>query len=337
VPVPGANGYRFPVARARVVDTLLAIAPDVIEAGDPFVCGWAAREAARRLAVPAFAFCHSDLQTMLARRFGSTAGKLARAYLRRLYEGFDGVLAASAGLEALLRENGLGNVARQPLGVDTRIFAPGRRDPGLRERLGLASSTRLLAFAGRFGPEKRLDVVSAVLERLGSPYVLVAVGDGSRPPHGANVVRLSYLADPRELAALLATCDAFLHLGDQETFGLAVLEALACGLPVIGSDRGGVAELIDEEVGIRVPATNVDAVVDAVRNLFAGNRLALGANARARAVARHDWTAVLPALAARYHAACGHDRRGAVIGRAPDGVRAALDDTNAPASVGEPG
>ena len=134
-------------------------------------------------------------------------------------------------------------------------------------------------------------------------YLLVTIGSGSHPARGTNIVNLPYQSDPAALATLLASCDALVHPGDQETFGLVVLEAMACGLPVIGTTAGGVSELIDEDVGIRVPALQPGALHAAIVQLFQRDLGALSRSARRRAVSRFDWNAVMPGLVAHYHAA----------------------------------
>src|SRR5215831_8543311 len=76
--IPLVGGYRFPLSVARWRDALVGLAPDLIEAGDPYVAGLAARASAKRLRIPVVAFCHSDLPRMLKQRLGSWIGPLAR-------------------------------------------------------------------------------------------------------------------------------------------------------------------------------------------------------------------------------------------------------------------
>jgi alpha-1,6-mannosyltransferase len=307
--MPGSGGYRMPLGTWRARAALERLRPDVIEAGDPYFYAHAALSAGRRLGVPVLAFCHSDVPS-LARRWLVAPGAMGvRAYMRWLYAQFDLVLAASGVVERSLRGLGLRNVARQPLGVDTRIFTPSRRDPALRGQLGLPADTRLLVFAGRYSPEKNLWVADQALRRLGSGYRLITIGSGSHPARGDNVIHLPYQPEAGALARLLASCDALLHPGDQETFGLVALEAMACGLPVIGTDNGGVSELIDTHVGLKVPPLRPDLLCTAIRRLFDLDRAALSRNARERAVARYDWDAVMPALLGHYHVA-HHARAG---------------------------
>ena len=125
-----------------------------------------------------------------------------------------------------------------------RCSAREARDAGLRARRGWPDDARVLVYAGRFAPEKHLDVLADAVGRLGAPYVLLAVGAGPAPPPASErVVVQPFVASASELATVLASADAFVHAGDQETFGLSVLEAMACGTPAVVRDAEGLGEL----------------------------------------------------------------------------------------------
>jgi alpha-1,6-mannosyltransferase len=302
IPLPLSNGYRLPVSSSRAVAELVAIAPAIIEAGDPYHLAWAALEAGRRLAVPVVGFVHSDLPRVLGVRYGASAERLAARYYGRLYRQFDAVLAPSMTVTARLRAWGVSQAQHQPLGVDLDVFSPRRRDARLRECLGIDPDARLLIYAGRFAREKNLDVLARALRELGRPYAAVLVGAGRLPaglPHNVRV--MPFAAEREGLAALLAGADAFVHPGDQETFGLAALEAMACGLPVIAADRGALAELVTAEVGALVRPCNPRELAEAIDSLFRGDLPALAARARARAE-RYAWPTVLESIAGRYAA-----------------------------------
>src|SRR5690606_20137318 len=120
---------------------------------------WAALDAGRRLDVPVIGFYHSDLPLLVGNRFGHWLGANLNGYVARLYGSFDRVLAPSQAMASKLIALGVRNVYVQPLGVDLETFQPSRRDPGLREELGLADDTRLLIFAGRGWGEEALGVL----------------------------------------------------------------------------------------------------------------------------------------------------------------------------------
>jgi hypothetical protein len=95
-------------------------------------------------------------------RLGRFAARAARRYAARLYRGFDLVLAPSRSMRNHLLDWGVERVALQPLGVDTAAFHPERAAAtSWRAGLGLAADARVLVYAGRFAPEKHLDVLAA--------------------------------------------------------------------------------------------------------------------------------------------------------------------------------
>lgn len=310
LPLPFSRGYRMPLNTRAAFGALKTLRPHLIEAADPYHFAWAAVDAGQALGVPVIGFCHSDLPRMLGRLAGARVERAAEAYVRRLYARFDLVLAPSRCMTERLGGMGVQHVQHQPLGVDSRAFHPCRAHQGLRRALGLAEDDRLLVYFGRFGPEKNLPVLYRMLDLLGDGHVLLLIGDGT-PPHHRAVRALPFQSDPRKLAALVAACDVFVHAGDQETFGLATLEAMACGVPAVVAGTGGQAELVDDAVGARTDAGSPQrgterfaaAMADGVRAVLARDRVALGKAARLRAE-RHDWCYVLPTLGRTYYAAC---------------------------------
>ncbi|MBV9889329.1 MAG: glycosyltransferase [Rhizobacter sp.] len=303
-PLPASGGYRLPVRRGAIARVLAALGPNLIEVGDPYRVAWGALDAAQLLGIPALATCHSNIVAMArlaAGPFGAAAAHLVERYARHVYRRFDLVLAPSRSMARELESWGVDRVACQPLGVDTAVFHPSARDRAWRQRHGWSDATRVLVYAGRFAAEKHLDVLAAAVARLGAPYVLVAIGAGPAPPPGGDrVVTLPFVASARELAAALASADAFIHAGDQETFGLSALEAMACATPAVLRAAGGLAELCEGESGaIGVDVGSAAAFAEAIAALFASDRVERSRAARARAEAS-DWECVFPALLAHY-------------------------------------
>ena len=297
LPLPGSGGYRLPLRRRALSAALQALEPDLIEAGDPYRLAWAVLDAADALGIPAVAFCHSNLALLAAELagppFARAAAAAARRYARRLYGRFDLVLAPSEAMRGRLADWGVERVVCQPLGVDTRVFHPARASAMWRNRLGVPPETRLLVYAGRFAPEKHLDVLADAVRRLGPPYMLLACGAGPRPPSGDRVLVHPFVADPMALARILASADAFVHAGDQETFGLSVLEAMACGTPAVARAAEGLAELVDDSVGAAVHDDRAESYADAISRLFGRDRQDMSRRARERAES-YDWNQMLP-------------------------------------------
>jgi alpha-1,6-mannosyltransferase len=300
--IPGVHGYRMPLAVGASARILQRLQPDLIEAGDAGPAAWSALRVKRRLGVPAVAYYHSDLARLAQARLGKLAMHATRRYLAQLYSQFDLVLAPSQLMVQQLGSMGIAGAIHQPLGIDCSTFSPQRRSSALRRHLCLPDDARLLVYAGRFTAEKKLDVLIAAAARLGRPYQLLLVGGGDPLPNAPHARVLPFVRDQRLLACLLASCDALVHPGDCETFGLIVLEAMACGLPVVGTEGGAVAELVDDSTGILVAPNNVDSLAAGIDALFGRDRSALALAAHKRAREHYDWNTIMPQLMHRYAA-----------------------------------
>ncbi|PTT10056.1 glycosyltransferase family 4 protein, partial [Caulobacter sp. HMWF025] len=306
-PLPFGDGYRWPVVKQAWMERLVRQRPDIIEAGDPYTPGLAALRAGDALGIPVVGFCHTDLGALAALHIGEWAEKPVQKRWAAIYGQFDQAVAPSQFIAQRLMEAGVPKAIGLPLGVDIAMFHPGRGDPaGLRARLGLSTRHRILVFAGRPAREKRLDVLVEAVERLGDPYILLLVGAGAAAPASDRVVCLDYIRDPVSLGAMLASCDAFVHANDSEPFGLVVLEAMACGLPVIGVASGGVAESVDDTVGQLAQRSEPALFAEAIDSVFARGADVLGRAARQRAVSRHGWDTVFSRLCDIYGKLTGH-------------------------------
>lgn len=300
-PLPFGDGYRWPVSKVAWMKRLLRQRPDIIEAGDPYTPGLAALRAGEALGIPVIGFCHTDLAALASLHIGEWAEKPVRRHWADIYGRFDRAVAPSHYLAARLAEAGVKDPLALPLGVDTDLFHPGHGARGeLRRRLGLSPRHRLLVFAGRPAREKRVDVLVEAVERLGDPYVLLLVGAAGGVSASERVIEIPYQTDVQALGRILAGCDAFVHANDAEAFGLVVLEAMACGLPVVGVERGGVAESVDETVGQLARASEGEAFAEAVAALFARNIGDVGRSSRRRAVERHSWRHTFERLSQLY-------------------------------------
>ncbi|MEI9965639.1 MAG: glycosyltransferase [Caulobacteraceae bacterium] len=238
---------------------------------------------------------------LAALHFGEWAALPAQKRWAKFYGRFDLVIAPSRHIAERLADSGVERVRLQPLGVDVETFHPGRADRiGVRRRLGLRPDTRLLVFAGRPAREKNLEALVGAVGLLGPDYRLLLVGAGRDLWDAEGVIRLDYERDPRQLARLLASCDAFVTPTTRSRSGLIVLEALAAGLPVVGPSRGGVAELIDETVGQRAVHATARAWPRRWRPCSPAISTPSPPPPAQRALARHSWDRVFEGLLAIY-------------------------------------
>jgi alpha-1,6-mannosyltransferase len=305
---PGTFNYRLPLNPRRWARLLDRLEPGIIEAGDAFHPAWCAWRVARRRNIPLAAFYHSNMPQIIARRVGGPTERVLGRYARWLYERFDVVFAPSRYMCDFLNSIGVGHAVHQPLGVDAEVFHPSRRTLDLRARLGLAANTRLLVFAGRFSGEKNLDVLLHAFARLGEPYHLLLIGGERHARPTSNVTMLPYRRDSHELAQWIASCDALVHAGTKETFGLVLLEAMACGRPVIAARASAVPEIVDESVGVLAKPSDGESMAEAIASLYERDIEAVGAAARARVLKQFTWAQAFTAQVNVYASLVGAHR-----------------------------
>ncbi|WP_201177108.1 glycosyltransferase family 4 protein [Pseudomonas sp. S31] len=305
-PLPFGKGYRFPVRLAPWCNVLRQLQPDLIEVGDPYLTAWAALEARRQLDVPVIGFYHSDLPLLVSNRMGNWFTPNVEAYVSKLYGNFDRVLAPSQVMADKLRRLGVRDVHVQRLGVDLATFHPEHRDPHLRAQLGIPDTSRLLIYAGRGSREKNLPVLLDCMKHLGRPYHLLLVGSNMPAAVPENVSVIDHFCPPHEVARLMASADLLLHAGDQETFGLVILEAMASATPVVAVHAGAFGELVNEQCGRLCRANDAQAMAQTVRETFEAGVRKLGMQARRHVEQHYSWDNVVSGLLLHYQAVLGH-------------------------------
>lgn len=304
-PLPFSQGYRFPLKREGWRRELIQMAPDLIEAGDPYVTAWAALDAGRDLDVPVVGFYHSDLPRLIGNRLGNWTRMALERYVENLYRHCNRVLAPSRVIADKLHGLGLDNVALQPLGVDLKTFSPQRRQDTYRQRLGLDDDTRLLIFVGRGSREKNLPVLLETAHRLGKGYHLLLIGPQMPQRVPDNVSVIGRYTATVDVAEWLASSDILLHAGTQETFGLVALEAMASGIPVIAARAGALAENVPLGCGLLCEPHSASDMARAVRELCANAPEEQGRRARLHVERHHDWDIVVSSLMHHYRELTG--------------------------------
>jgi alpha-1,6-mannosyltransferase len=294
--VPFAGGYRVLWRRRRLARLLTRLRPDVLEVSDRTTLRWTGAWARER-GVPAVMVSHESV-TALLEGVGLSKGRAVADWLnRRTARAYQQVICTTGWAAAEFERIGAGNLVRVPLGVDLTTFRP-------RNDQAQGQGQILLVHCGRLSAEKKPQrslTTLATLRASGLPVRLVVAGDGPLRARlerraaraGLPVTFAGFLSGRADLAALLASADVALAPGPAETFGLAALEALACGTPVVVSAESALPEVAGE-AGASVPGEDLAA---GVRAVLARPERARRAAARARAE-QYDWaTAVRGFLA----------------------------------------
>ncbi|MFF7771917.1 glycosyltransferase [Streptomyces massasporeus] len=309
--LPGTGGYRVLADMRRVARLLEDLAPDRLEVSDRTTLRWTGRWA-RRARVPSVMVSHETADGVL-RTWGVPEGaarRAADALNVRTAHTYSRVVCTTEFAEREFVRIGARNVLRAPLGVDLVQRHPALRDPQVRARHARGDET-LLVMCSRLSVEKRpgtaLDALEA-LRRRGRRAVLVVAGDGplrSRLEQraresGLPVTFLGHVSDRGLLGTLQASADLALAPGPAETFGLAALEAMACGTPVVASASSALSEVIGSAGA--VAADHGEAFADSVDQLL--ERLEADRREAARARAEcFGWDAAVDAFLAAHDAA----------------------------------
>jgi len=313
--LPFTGGYRAMLRKRRVAALLGELRPDTLEVSDRTTLRWTGRWA-REHGVPAVMISHESLTALMrmavpgldlpALSRWRPALALVDAVNRRTARAYRHVICTTAWAAAEFERIGMGNLLRAPLGVDLTTFAAPRRDKP--RDLYAAPGETLLVHCGRLSPEKKpqrsLNTL-ATLRAKGLPARLVVAGDGPlrrrlerRAARDALPVTFAgFLPDRSDLAALLASADVAIAPGPAETFGLAGLEALACGTPVVVSAESALPEVVGE-AGSSVAGEDLAAGVLTVLSWPESDRRAA---ARARAE-QFGWPAAVEAFLAVHDA-----------------------------------
>jgi alpha-1,6-mannosyltransferase len=299
--VPWMGGYRVLLDRGRLTSTLRDLRPDRLEVSDRTTLRWLGKWA-RGAGVPSMMVSHESLDGLLRLADSGRGRSVTRWAADRLNArtaaDFDTIACTTRWAAAEFARVGARNVVRVPLGVDLDFFSPDRRDPRMRGRWA-APGDLLLVHCGRLSTEKRpRRSLNALAELLaaGVPAVLAVAGGGplraalqaEAAERGLPVRFLGHVRDRAELAALLATADVAIAPGPVETFGLAALEALASGTPVVVSAESALPEVIGD-AGIAAPGEG-PAYASAVRLLAAMPESQRRKAARAQAE-KYPWSA----------------------------------------------
>ena len=333
-PVRGSPNYRFILRKDKVREVLAQYRPDIIESMCPWILPWVAIR--HRRAFPETALVggyHTDFPEAQVYRvasglFGHQPARFLRflscCYGEITYREFDKVYSVGAATLSILERM---KVAAEvlPLGVDTRLFHPDKADrAGFRREIGLDPTGPLLVYAGRIDNEKAADVLVEMAHLLPRDLdaALVLIGDGKLVDElkaravGLPVVFTGFVKDRAKLARALASSDIYVSAMPSETFGLSVIEAQACGLPVVGVAGGEMVARAPPGTGLLGPVGDAAAMAANVAALWAGDWRAAGRAGRRLVESHYDWSATFDRLCgAIYPAALARAR--ARVARGP--------------------
>jgi glycosyltransferase involved in cell wall biosynthesis len=312
VPFPSYPQIKLALINPGVGNALRSFGPELIHAVNPFVLGRGAPFYSRSLDVPLVASYHTNIAAYASFYKLGLFDRATRWYTRKLHNRAAINLCTSQATLRYLAGEGVERLHLWPQGVDARRFHPDKFSKGWRVRLTNGHpAERLLLYVGRLGHEKDIGRLRVVLDEV--PGVRLAlVGDGParrdlEQEYANTRAFFTGALHGEELAAAFASADAFLFPSTTETLGMAMIEALASGLPVLAARTGATGEVVDDgETGLLYDPGSDAALVAAVRKIVSddGLRARMGRNARA-AAERRDWGSSTRTLRGYYEQAMG--------------------------------
>ncbi len=282
--------------------------PDIVHVADPMLLGAAAIFWAQRLAIPIIASYHTNIAAYCNYFHLGALEKPVWAYRRFLHQHCQATLCPSPSTAFQLKHQGFTPVGIWPRGVDAALFTPRRRSQLWRQRITPDPTAQIVLYVGRLSYEKNLMALVSAFTAIEDEHTyLVLVGDGparndlQQALAGHRATLTGYLRG-EALAEAYASADLFAFPSTTETFGQAVLEAMASGLPVVAFEAEGVRDLVRHgETGILIPLADNAAFARSIQQLLItpDQRALLGANAR-RAAEQRTWESVMDSLLSAY-------------------------------------
>jgi glycosyltransferase involved in cell wall biosynthesis len=289
---------------AATLAELLAGAPTVVDglAFDAFPGALAGQAA--RLRMVAFVHHSRAQETGLSRAAARQAALIEAALLPR----FRGVICPSEATAAAVSAYGVPSER-------IAIVPPGTAGPKHLHPRRRGAVRGLLCVASLIPRKGHLILIEALARLRRLDWRLTCVGSLTRDPPTARAVRRRIAAlglgdrillagetSPATVARAYQTADAFVLPSYYEGYGMAYAEAMACGLPIVATDAGAIAETVPRAAGLLVAASDLPALVRALRRLLTDRALAARLAAGSHAAGRRlpDW----PRATMRWEAAC---------------------------------
>jgi glycosyltransferase involved in cell wall biosynthesis len=258
IPAPTYPEIRLALTAPGAVGRRLAkIAPDAVHIATEGPLGFAARRYCLSRKVPFTTAYHTQFPDYVARRTGLPA-RLFWPYIRWFHRPAEAIMVATETIRAQLREQGLTQLTHWSRGVDLACFSPAAPPPPeFAEFTG-----PILLYVGRVAVEKNIEAFLA----CDYPGTKVVVGDGpARAALQARFPDARFLGKKTgiALAGCYAGADVFVFPSRTDTFGLVMIEALACGTPVAAFPVPGPLDIVTDTVGAL--SEDLTRAIDAAR------------------------------------------------------------------------
>ncbi len=295
----------------HVKSQLIEFKPDIIHVATPFNVGLCGIHYAKKLKIPLVGSYHTHFDQYLEYYDLPFLSPLLWKYMRWFYRPFLKVFVPSEETKEQLKYKGFENLFIWARGVDSNLFRP-TETVSVKEKYGIKEKY-ILSYVGRLAPEKDISTLLDTIKAL-PPYIQdetrwIVVGDGpsklTMQKESLKSVTFTGYLTGNQLSEIYAASDLFVFPSSTETFGNVVLEALACGTPVVGANSGGVKNIIKEgKTGYLCEPKNVKSFVLAIQDFLGNDKKKSEMSKEARSYAlTQTWSNIFSNLLLEYESA----------------------------------
>jgi len=284
--IPGIRGLMFKRNAKKALEKLLKeVDIDIIHGHYLFPAGAAAVEGGSKHKIKTYVTAHgSDMFEMYKKQ------SFMRPTINKVLKKADVVFAVSNALKQEILATGVEDISNKTRlywnSVDINKFSKDNKN--LLENNGKP----IVLFVGNIIKRKNVNLILEAKKQSKTDYELVIVGDGPLKKDLENKVKTDNISDVRFLGSrrdvenIIPGCDVLVLPSFSESFGLVLIEALACEKAVIGSNVGGIAEIITDDVGLLIDPNDSSSLSNAIDKIIGDSefREKLSSNARKRAV-----------------------------------------------------
>lgn len=298
--VPGLRGLFFAINAKRELKKLIERENiDIIHGHYLLPAGWASVKAGKSTHTKTYVTSHGSDMFEMYRKQAYT-----RPIINKVLKDADVVLAVSNALKEEIIRTKIPNIEKKVKlhwnAVDVDKFKTTKENEGkfrkeLVHKFNIAADKPIILFVGNIIKRKNVDLLLEAKKKMNAKANLVVVGDGPLLEQlktkaeneylEGNLENVYFIGSRTDVEDIMPSCDLLVLPSFTESFGLVLIEALACGKPVIGSDVGGIKEIITEDVGLLIDPNDASDLANAIDKILTDNELMekFKSNARNRA------------------------------------------------------
>ncbi|RMA92514.1 glycosyltransferase family 4 protein [Hydrogenothermus marinus] len=254
-PLPFSKYYRLLLNKAKIFEIIEKEEPDIVEVGSPYFLPSWINEKKDFFGYRTVGFFHSNIEGSLSsilklKQLKKSSSLISEKIIKKEYSDFDIVITPSKYIENYINKIGIENTTTVYLGVDRTTFFYRKKETTLRAKYNIPKDKIILIYVGRLTQDKDILELADIYNNLDhNKYHLIIVGSGNKKKKlfkkiKFNFTYFGYLQNKKQLAQILSLSDIYITTSKIETFGLSVVEAQACGLPVIAYKLGSLPEVV---------------------------------------------------------------------------------------------